>query len=175
MFSEIIKRAAGRSILVISAIIILIPVLGGSAFSQSMSFEDALKSASDQNKKVIVDVYTDWCHWCKKLDAEAYSDDGVKQVISDNFILVKLNAESSSMVTYNGKEMKCSDLAALFKVRGYPTTVFLQPDGSIIDFKYNSTSMNNVPGWLKTSDFKKLLEYMRDDKYKDTDLSSILS
>jgi thioredoxin-related protein len=142
--------------------------------SQTLNFEEALKTAKEQNKKVIVDVYTDWCLWCKKMDRDAYTDPEIKELISDNFIFVKLNAESDSKSNYNGKTYTCSEIAAMFDVSGYPTTVFLEPNGKLIEYMYDSYKMNNLPGYYKAADFKKVLEYMKDEKYKDTDLNKVI-
>ena len=150
----------------------LIFVKTGTAYSGT--FEEALKAAKEQNKKVVVDVYTDWCGWCKKMDKDSYSNNLIKDLIKENFVYVKLDAESSSSVTYNGKSYTGTDLAAYFQVSGYPTHVFLEPDGKIIEFSYDNYKMNNLPGYYKATDFKKVLEFIRDEKYKDTDLSTIL-
>ena len=68
-------------------------------FSQT-SFNEALKQAKDNNKRVIVDIYTDWCGWCHKMDGEAYSNSEIKKIIADNFVFVKLNAEGNESITY---------------------------------------------------------------------------
>jgi len=142
--------------------------------TKTQNFEEALRTAKVENKKVIVDVYTDWCGWCKKMDRDAYSDPGIKQLINDNFVFVKLDAESDVKLNYNGKSYRSSEIAAMFDVSGYPTTVFLEPDGKVINFMYDSYKMNNLPGYYKASDFRKVLEYFRDEKYKDTDLSKTI-
>lgn len=143
-------------------------------FSQSNTFEEALKTAKEQDKKVIVDVYTDWCGWCKKMDRNAYSNSEIKEIIEDNFIFVKLNAEGSDIINYKGKQYTCSELSAYFQVSGYPTTIFLTSDGNVIEYLYDKFKMNNLPGYYNTSDFKKMLLYIKDEKYRDTDLSTIL-
>ncbi len=148
-------------------------LITGNLFSQS-GFEDALKKASGENKRIIVDVYTDWCGWCKKMDADAYSNKEIISIIEDNFVLVKLNAESSQKINYNGKQYTEEELSYYFDVFSFPTTVFLEPDGTLITFSYDKYPMKNVPGFVKADDFKKLLVYIRDGKYKDTDLSKIL-
>lgn len=147
----------------------------GTLYPQTTGFNDALKSAKDKNKRVIVDIYTDWCGWCNKMDSEVYSKSEIRDIVDASFVMVKLNAESNNKVKYGGKEMTESDLALLFQATGYPTTVFLEPDGKIIEFKYNKETMNSVPGYFKASDFKKILNFIADGKYKDTDLSTIVN
>ncbi len=153
----------------LTALLVTSPV-----FTQVKSFNDALKSAKEQDKKVIIDIYTDWCGWCKKMDADVYGKEDIKDLVSDNFIFYKLNAEGDEKVTYNGKQYTASDLASYFEVSGYPTTVFLEPNGKVIEYNYNKTKMNNLPGYYKESQFKKVLEFILDEKYKDTDMKTII-
>lgn len=155
--------------------LIMLFLFGIAAKSQTTGFNDALKTAKDDNKRVIVDIYTDWCGWCKKMDADAYNNKDIKELIEDNFVFVKLNAEGSNKVKFNGKEMTETDLALLFQATGYPTTVFLEPNGKIIEYKYDKQSMNNLPGYFKASDYKKILQFIIDGKYKDTDMSTIVN
>jgi thioredoxin-related protein len=145
----------------------------GLSYSQ-ISFNDALTKAKSENKKVIVDVYTDWCGWCKKMDAEAYSNDEVKKIIEDNFIFVKLNGEGKNKVTYNGKQYTEEELSYYFEVFSFPTTIFLEPDGKLIEFRYDNTKMKNVPGYFKTEEFKKILNYFKEGKYNESDLSLVI-
>ena len=55
----------------------------GATFAQSaseikwLSITDAEKLMKKEPRKVIVDVYTDWCGWCKRLDATTYKDPAV--------------------------------------------------------------------------------------------------
>ena len=153
--------------------VIAVLLSGNLAFSQN-AFEDALKKAASENKRVVIDVYTDWCGWCKKMDAEAYSNDEVKKLLEDNFVLVKLNAEGKDKLTYNGKKYTEEELSYYFEVFSFPTTIFLEPDGKLISFKYDNYPMKNIPGYVKTDEFKKLLIFFRDGKYKDIDLSTVI-
>ena len=93
---------------------------------------------------------------------------------SSDFIFYKLNAEGDEKITYLGKKYTAAELAALFEVSGYPTTVFLEPNGKVIEYKYNDQKMNNLPGYYKAGDFKKVLEFILDGKYKDTDMKTII-
>jgi thioredoxin-related protein len=146
----------------------------GIVHAQPLGFEESLKIAKEQNKKVIVDVYTDWCGWCHKMDRDAYSNKDIKEMILNDFVLIKLDAESTNKINYNGKSYTGEELAAKFQASGYPTTVFLSSDGNVIEFNYDKYKMNNLPGYYNAKEFKKVLEYIRDEKFKDTDLSTIL-
>jgi thioredoxin-related protein len=42
-----------------------------------------------------VDVYTDWCGWCKRMDRDVYARDDMRTYLNQRFILVKLSAESA--------------------------------------------------------------------------------
>lgn len=83
------------------------------------SFSDAMRTARSTNKLVMVDFYTDWCGWCKKLDADTYTDPTVVR-LSTRFVPVKVNAEKEGVA-----------VARKYNVQGYPTIMFLEADGSI--------------------------------------------
>ncbi len=120
-------------------------------------FNEGASLALKENKKLLVDVYTDWCVWCKKMDKEVYSDDGVGQSVEANFIAVKLNAESSRGVTFNGTQMDEAKLAATMGISGYPTTVFLDPTAKPI---------TKVDGFIESKDFTTILRFIGEDHYK---------
>ena len=61
--------------------------LGGSAQEEKiewLSFEEAVKRNETQPKKFIVDVYTDWCGWCKKMDASTFKNPVIIKYIKEN-------------------------------------------------------------------------------------------
>lgn len=64
------------------------------------SFEEGMAAAKRDNKKVFVDVYTDWCGWCKKMDKTTFSDPDVVAYLSENYIAVKFDAESKETIQY---------------------------------------------------------------------------
>lgn len=81
----------------------------------------ALAQASRENKTVLLDFYTDWCGWCKKLDRETFTNKNVVNMIASNFVAVRLNAEKEG-----------EDEARRFGVEAYPTVVFVDPKGKEI-------------------------------------------
>ena len=94
-------------------------VSGASEIEWARDFESALQEATAEKKFVMVDFYTGWCHWCKVLDRDTYSNSAVVEFANDRFVNVKVNAD------------KVPALAQKYRVRGYPTILFLHPDGSV--------------------------------------------
>lgn len=93
-------------------------IAGGISWENSL--EKGLQLAKQNNKPIMVDFYTDWCGWCKKLDSDTYSNTKV-QALADKFICVKVNGDKDRANT------------AKYGVNGYPTIVFLSSEGKEID------------------------------------------
>ena len=68
-----------------------------------MSFEEAIKLHEENPKTILIDMYTDWCGWCKKMDAETFSNPQIASYINANFYPVQFNAEGTDTVEYKGK------------------------------------------------------------------------
>lgn len=96
-------------------------------------------------KKIVVDVYTDWCGPCKMMDARTFTDEGVQSVLLNKFHPVKFNAEGPSPIEFQGKTWENPghdankrgrnaphQLASFFQVPGYPTLVVLDENFNII-------------------------------------------
>ncbi len=120
------------------------------------SFSEGLKIAQAEKKKVLIDVYTDWCEWCKKMDEEVYTDSKVKNYLGSKFVLIKLNAESETKHTFEGREYSEMELAYIFGVEGFPTTIFIREDMQPI---------TAVPGYFPAEVFMKILTFIGDDYY----------
>src|SRR5690242_21519635 len=72
-----------------------------------MTIEEALEKSKSEKRKIFVDVYTDWCGWCKVMDRETFADPEVAKVLNEKFYAVKLNAETKKEdVTINGATFK---------------------------------------------------------------------
>jgi thiol:disulfide interchange protein len=108
-----------------------------SALKWEPSMAAALSRASSDHKPVMVDFYTDWCGWCKRLEGTTLTDARVLRAL-DRFVVVKLNAEKDGRPE-----------ADRFGVRGYPTIVFLDATGKEI---------GRIPGYLEADGFLQELE-----------------
>ncbi len=116
-----------------------------------------IDEAQALNKKdprpFFIDVYTDWCGWCKRMDKDTFSDEEVASYVNKNYYAVKLDAESAGKVQFNGRQMSEAQLAGFFKVRGYPTIVLVD------------ASLDNVtpkPGYKKPAGFLSMLRSFKD-------------
>ncbi len=152
--------------------IFLIFILYSVSFSQTTNFSEGINSAKSLNRKIIVEIYSESDNWSKKMESEVYSSGKVQSALS-GFVFIKLNAESKDRQVYNKKEYISSELAKTLGATGYPTFVFMNPDGSIIKFKYNSEEVYNISGFIGEADFIEMLDFFMQNKYKDTDLSVV--
>ncbi|MER3317695.1 MAG: DUF255 domain-containing protein [Allomuricauda sp.] len=140
-----------------------------------ISWEEAvqLSQTDAQPKKIFVDVYTDWCGWCKKMDKNTFQNPEVSKYMQDNFYMVKMDAEGKDPIKYQGKEFKFVPsgrrgyhelAAALLQGRmSYPTVVFL-------DEQLNMLSP--VPGYQQVEPFMQIAKYFGENIYKDKDWES---
>ncbi|MBL8060806.1 MAG: thioredoxin family protein [Chthonomonas sp.] len=83
------------------------------------SLDEAKADAQRNNRPILVDMYTDWCHWCKVLDAEVFPTAEFKNK-AKSFTLCKINPEKDPNKDYG------------FGVDGFPTTLFLNKNGQEI-------------------------------------------
>jgi thioredoxin-related protein len=99
------------------------------------SFDDLVREATKTKKVIFIDLWTTSCVWCKRLDHDTFSDDSVAALMKD-VLCYSVDAESKDG----------APLARRFGVTGYPTLVFLEPDGSLRD---------RITGYLPADKFSK--------------------
>ncbi len=114
------------------------------------TFDELLAKAKTGNQLVFIDFWTDWCVWCKRLDAGAFSDDSVVADMKD-VLCYSVDAESETG----------APLAQKFFVRGYPALIVLSPDGTLRDV---------IGGYLTSDQLKSEMKRMREDKGTLSDL-----
>ncbi|MFW6225023.1 MAG: thioredoxin family protein [Bacteroidota bacterium] len=67
------------------------------------SIQEALELHKENPKKIFIDIYTDWCGWCKKMDATTFSNPVIAEYLNTYFYPVKFNAESKESLTIGDK------------------------------------------------------------------------
>ena len=91
------------------------------------------------------------------MDQDVYRNDDVATYLDSQFVLVKLNAESPSSLTFKGKHYTETSLASYLGITSYPTTVFAETDGTLI---------TPVAGYIEARSFLDVCKFFGDGFYK---------
>jgi thioredoxin-related protein len=101
---------------------------------QWLTLEQALEKSKTEKRKIFVDVYTDWCGWCKHMDSTTFVTPAVARYLNDHYYAVKLNAEQTQDIVFKDKTYHFKktgsrgyhELAALWLNNrlSFPTVVF---------------------------------------------------
>ena len=95
------------------------------------SVPKALEQAKKDNKLVLLDFTgSDWCGWCKKLDAETFAKPAFTTYAKKNLVLVTVDFPAHKPQTDDLKAAN-SALQEKYHVDGYPTLIALKSDGSV--------------------------------------------
>ncbi|HUA64684.1 MAG TPA: thioredoxin family protein [Alphaproteobacteria bacterium] len=92
----------------------------------------AQAQAKSDNKLVLMDFTgSDWCGWCKKLDADTFSKPEFADYAKKNLVLVQLDYPQNKP---QSDELKAANaaLAKKYNIEGYPTLIALKPDGTVV-------------------------------------------
>lgn len=137
-----------------------------------ITLEEAIAFQKKEPRKIIMDVYTNWCGPCKMLDKYTFSNTDVIDYVNKNYYAVKFNAEGNSEVTYQGKTFKnpnynpakanrrnsSHEFSRFLRVRAFPTMVFFDEQANYIA---------PVPGYHKPRQLELYLKMFKTDKYKE--------
>ncbi len=168
-------------------ILIILIVIGLSAYCQNndnkihwLSFKEALEKNKKQPRKMIMDVYTEWCGWCKYMDKTTFTDPNIVAYINANYYAVKFDAEGNDSLIYKGKlyynktnttigGRKPSHPLAIDILHGqlsYPNLVYFDDSTNII---------TAIPGYKSAKDLEAFLIYFGEDLYKYVNLQPFLN
>lgn len=130
---------------------------------QWMALEDVVANLKKEKRPVLIDLYTDWCGWCKVMDKKTYSNKNVTTYIQQKFYPIKFDAEGRKAITWNGKtydfnsRYKTHDWA-VYLTNGqlsYPTTVIIPVDGE----------PQAIPGYMTPAELEFIVKYFGEGKY----------
>lgn len=141
---------------------------------QWITWDEVEAKMENEPRKVLVDVYTDWCGPCKMMDNTTFSDPNVVDYVNENYYAIKFNAEGPKEVTFKGTTYKnetydpkrrgrngTHDLTrAIAPVNGsiaYPTIVYMDENFGIL---------SPVQGFYRPEQIMPVLTFFGDDAYK---------
>lgn len=159
--------------LVIGLLLVLTLTLTSSTSPEGLvnwlTFEQAVEKSKLQKRPVFIDVYTDWCGWCKVMDKNTFNDPQIAQILNEKFYAVKFNGEQKEDVVFNGTTFKFvgdggrgyHQLAAalLNNKMSYPTVVFLNEEFGMLQ---------PLPGYRKPEEFHPIARFIGEGHYKST-------
>ncbi len=134
-----------------------------------ITLEEALEKSKTDKRKIFVDVMTDWCGWCKRMDETTFTDPTVAQYLNEHFYAVKFNAEQTNDIMFQNKTYRFKssngrgyhELAAewLNNRLSFPTSVFLDENMNLIQ---------PLPGYQDASKLQAILNYFGTDSHRTT-------
>jgi len=134
-----------------------------------MSWEEMMAKQKVEKKKIIIDLYTDWCFWCKKMDEGTFKNPFIVEMMNKNYYSVKFNAEQREDLEFDGRVFKYVPqgrhgyhefAAALTQNQlSYPTYVFLDEEIRILQV---------FSGYQRAKEFEYILSFFGEDVFKTT-------
>ncbi len=134
-----------------------------------MTLEQALEKCKTEKRKIVVDMYTDWCGWCKHMDSTTFVNPSVAKYLNEHYYPVKFNAEQEADVTFKDKVYRFKkngargqhELAAFWLNNrlSFPTMVFLDENQQLIQ---------PVPGYQDATKMEAIINYFGSDSHKKT-------
>jgi thioredoxin-related protein len=132
------------------------------------TFQEALELSKKEKKKIFIDVFTDWCGWCKVMDRNTFPNPVIARYMNEHFYAVKLNAEMRDSVVFGGttyvnpspgtpRSTHQLAMALLNNQLSYPTTVYLDE---------NFALLTQVPGYRKPEELEPILKYFGENAFK---------
>lgn len=132
-----------------------------------LTWEEAIEMNEKAPRKIVVDIYTEWCGWCKRMDASTFANPDIADYVNANYYAVKFDAEQKEDIIFKGKAYSFvangkrgyHELAAEITggMLSYPTTVFLDEELNVIQA---------IKGYKDASSFEQIATYFGGNNHK---------
>lgn len=82
--------------------------------------EAAFREAHERDVPVLLAISAVWCHWCHVMDETSYSTPEIIAAINEGYVAIRVDNDERP------------DVNRRYNMGGWPSTVFLTPDGEIV-------------------------------------------
>jgi len=132
------------------------------------TIEEALKKVRKEPRKIFIDIYTDWCGYCKRMEQNTFTHPVIVQILNDKFYPVKLNAEQDEPIIFQGQkyinenpgQRRSAHNFAIAILQGrmsYPSIAFFDEELNLI---------TAIPGYRPPDNLEPILMFFYNDEYK---------
>ena len=131
------------------------------------SFEEAVELNKTEHRKIFIDVYTDWCGWCKKMEATTFTHPAIAKILNEDYYAVRFDAETNDTIDFAGKKFVNEGLksrsphqlaiALLQGKMSYPSVAYLNEDNQLL---------TAVPGYYTADKLEPILKFFAEDAFK---------
>ena len=112
------------------------------------NYEEGIRRGKQEKKKIFLNFYADWCHYCQVMEEKTFRDGAVAAYLNDHFIPVQVDSD------------RRQDIAREYSVQGLPTSFFIAEDGA---------NIGSQPGYIPPDLMLPLLKYIHTDSFKRMD------
>jgi thioredoxin-related protein len=131
-----------------------------------VSFDEGLRMAKAENKKVFVYFGRFGCAWCDEVNKKTFVDPELRDLYIKNYVLVYVDAESGKRLRLpSGERITEADLGTHYRVFGTPMFVYLETDGKVI---------TSIPGIQTVQNFRDYDRFVMEGHYKSQSLVEYL-
>ena len=159
----------------LSIFLITTTAISGQDIINWYTWEEGMTKAEEEPKKFIVDLYTDWCGWCKRMDKATFQNPDIAAYVNENYIAIKFDAEQKGDINFREQIYKFvksgrrgyHEMAAMLTngKLSYPTVVFMDEERNVIQA---------LPGFLDAETFDPIIHYFAEDLHQKISWSSYL-
>jgi thioredoxin-related protein len=131
------------------------------------SIEEAIELNKTEQRKIFIDVYTDWCGWCKKMEATTFTNPAIAKILNEEYYAVRFDAETNDTIDFAGKQFineggrsRSPHQLAVALLQGkmsYPSIAYLNEDNQLL---------TAVPGYKTADSLKPILMFFAEDAFK---------
>jgi thiol:disulfide interchange protein len=111
-------------------------------------YDEGLRRGKREGKKIFLNFYADWCHYCQVMEEKTFQDSAVAAFLNDYYIPIQVDSDRQRKI------------AKEYRVQGLPTTFFLAEDGD---------SIGSQPGYIPPDVMLPLLKFIHTDSFKKMD------